>query len=663
MHLSLRNTRLTWFSLGLFIVALAVAACMPGTPALPTPTVILPTATVAPPTSSDSGEIPAGVDADGNFYRGNPNATVKLVEFSDFQCPFCSRHAQQTEPQLKATYIATGQVLHVFRHYPIPQLGHTYAIPAAAAAYCAGQQAPTWFWAMHDWLFANQQTWGQAQDAPNQFRQQAIALGADAARYDACVADPATEARIQRDVAEGSALGVSGTPAFFVNEWFIEGAYPFTEFQDKIAKATQGLRPPPTPTPLPAGVEFFDADPARPGFTYDGSPSLGASDARLVLISFEDFKSTAAAQHVSAVEPTLKTRYVDTNQLRLVLKFFPDTAPQAAAAALCAARQGKFWDYRGLLYAKQAEWQVGDTVALTGYARDLGLDRTTFDTCLADEGTQAEIDTAFDFGRRQIGVPATPSFLLIKLSVTGQMEDVAPFAGAQTLDVLEQKIAEYLQPEAQVPTPDGSISAEKLASLPVGSDANGNFYRGDLAAPIRLIDFSDFQCPFCGRHATQTGPFLDEAYIAAGKVVHIFRHLPLTGIHPNALPASQAAYCAGQQDPQLFWALHGWLFANQNTWSNARDAASQFRQQALALGADAARYDACLTDAATQAAIQRDMDEASRLGIRSTPTFVLQKVDPQGQPQGKEDRVVGALPYQDFAKKIEDLLAAQGSAN
>lgn len=83
----------------------------------------------------------------------------------------------------------------------------------------------------------------------------------------------------------------------------------------------------------------------------------------------------------------------------------------------------------------------------------------------------------------------------------------------------------------------------------------------------------------------------------------------------------------------------------------------------MALGADAARYDACLTDAATQAAIQRDMDEAARLGIRSTPTFVLQKVDPQGQIQGKEDRVVGALPYQDFAKKIEALLAAQSSTN
>lgn len=145
--------------------------------------------------------------------------------------------------------------------------------------------------------------------------------------------------------------------------------------------------------------------------------------------------------------------------------------------------------------------------------------------------------------------------------------------------------------------------------------------------------------------------------------MHIYRHLPLEGIHPNALPASKASYCAGQQDPKLFWALHDWLFVNLSTWSSARDAAAQFRAQALTLGVDAARYDACLADAATQAAIQRDLDEATRLGIRSTPTFVLQKVDPQGQPQGKEDRVVGALSYQDFAKKIESLLAAPGTTD
>lgn len=503
MQLSRPNRR-PWLPLlpAAFALVLVLAACAPSTPPPPlstsTPAGIAP-ATDAPATSMATQppgaklDLQTGVDADGNFYRGDPSAPVTLVEFSDFQCPFCSRHALQTEPQLEATYVATGQVLHVFRHYPIPQLGHTYAIPAAAAAYCAGQQAPKLFWGMHDWLFANQQTWGQAQDAPDQFRQQAIALGADASKYDVCIADPATEARIQRDVADGSALGVQGTPAFFVNNWFIEGAYPFEEFQDKIAKAAQGLNPPPAPTPLPPGVEFFDPDPARPGFTYDGSPSLGAAEASLVLVTFEDFKSQPAAEHVSAVEPALSTKYIATDQMRLVFKFFPDTAPRAAVAALCAARQGKFWEFRSQLYAQQATWNEGDDAAMTGFAQDLELDSAAFATCLADEAAQAEVDTALQFGQQQIGVPTTPSFLLIKLDASGAVADVQGFPGLQTLEALEQAIQTIQLPPAPTPTPVAAITTETLTSLPLGIDADGHFYRGDPQATVKLLDFSDFQ--------------------------------------------------------------------------------------------------------------------------------------------------------------------------
>ncbi len=84
MHLSFRSSRLAWLSVGLLALGLLAAACMPGTPVPPLSTVTAPTATSAPPATSASG-IQAGVDADGNFYRGNPNAAVKLVEFSDFQ--------------------------------------------------------------------------------------------------------------------------------------------------------------------------------------------------------------------------------------------------------------------------------------------------------------------------------------------------------------------------------------------------------------------------------------------------------------------------------------------------------------------------------------------------------------------------------------------------
>lgn len=482
----------------LFALALLVVACAPGTPPSPlstaTPAPSTGTARVVPaqPPTGPASELPMGVDADGNFYQGNPNAAVKIEEFSDFQCPFCVRHVAQTEPALRERYLATGQAVHVFRHFPLTQI-HPLAVPAAKAAYCAGQQAPALFWQMHDWLFANQSTWNQASDAAVQFRQAALNFGADGATFDKCLADPATEARIQRDLNEGIRRGVQGTPSFFINDWFISGAFPLAEFQDKIEKARLGMRPPPTPTPLPPGVEFFDPDPARPGFTYDGSPSLGATDASLILISFEDFKSAGSAEYAKTVEPTLKAKFVANNQIRLVFKFFPDTAPKAAVAALCAAQQGKFWEFRSLLYAKQSAWEEGDDAAMGRYADQVGLDKASFGDCLGDEKARNEVETAYQFGQDRIGVPTTPSFLLIKLAAPGQIEDVKGFSGLQTLDTFESTIQELLKPQAQIPTPSGPISAEKLASLPVGITAEGHFYRGDPAAPIRLVDFSDFQ--------------------------------------------------------------------------------------------------------------------------------------------------------------------------
>ncbi len=360
----------------------------------------------------------------------------------------------QTGPLLDEAYVATGQVLLSFRHFPIPQLGHTNAIPAAKAAYCAGQQAPKLFWGMYDWLFANQGTWASAQDAPDQFRKQAVALGTDGGKYDTCLADPATEARIQRDVAEGNARGVRGTPAFFVNEWFIEGAYPITEFQDKIEKAKQGLVPPPTPTPLPAGVMFYDADPAHPGLTYDGSPAQGDAKASVLVLAFEDLKSGDVAQYAKNIEPALLDKYIKTGQVRLMTKLYPTTAPKAAAAAFCALDQGKFWEFRDALLAHQTEWKDGDDAAMIGYATGIGMDEAKFKACLADSQTQAKVEAALTFGQ-QVGVPTVPAFLFVDLK---QNQVVADIVGPTTLADFETKLQGVLNPPtpaapAATPTP------------------------------------------------------------------------------------------------------------------------------------------------------------------------------------------------------------------
>jgi hypothetical protein len=162
-----------------------------------------------------------------------------------------------------------------------------------------------------------------------------------------------------------------------------------------------------------------------------------------------------------------------------------------------------------------------------------------------------------------------------------------------------------------------AVPAEPAADIPTGVDADGNFYRGNPNAAVKLVEWSDFECPYCGRHATETGPLLDEAYIATGKVQHIFRNFPLS-FHPNAMPSALAAFCAGQQDPALFWEMHDWLFTNQSVWSSGDDAPASFREQALAAGAEAASMTPAL-HRRRRHAIDRDLTGRHAARDRRTP--------------------------------------------
>ena len=153
----------------------------------------------------------------------------------------------------------------------------------------------------------------------------------------------------------------------------------------------------------------------------------------------------------------------------------------------------------------------------------------------------------------------------------------------------------------------------------------------------------------------QTEPLLYEAYVRTGQLVQVFRHFPLD-IHPNAPAASEASICAGDQDPQLFWALHDWLFQNQGVWEGAQDVETLFRNQAVTLGADAAAYDACIANPATAAKVQSDMAEGAALGVRATPTFFVYQME-NGQPVGEARPLSGALPFAQFSQVIDEVLA------
>ncbi len=362
---------------------------------------------------------------------------------------------------------------------------------AAEASECAGEQGK--FWEYHDKLFESQN--GENQGGFNKDKLKGFAkdLGLKQDQFDQCLDSGKFTQRVQEQTQAAQQLGVQSTPSFFVNEWLLLGALPIEEFDSYIAKAKAGQRPPPTATPLPQGAVFWQSDPQRAGRNFDGSYYLGDPKAPVVIMAFEDFASPESAQHVAAVEPQLKTEFIDKGQARYIVQLFPLNAPRAAAAALCAGDQGKFFEFRNLLLTKQAEWKEGDEAAMQAYAKSLGLDEAAFAACMKDEKTQANVDRYKEFAQKDIGVPQAPSYLMLKLNAEGQPENSKPVVGGQTLDQFMQAVREISVPPTPTPTPPPSISKTELASLQVGRDADGNFYRGDPNAPIKLVDFSDFQ--------------------------------------------------------------------------------------------------------------------------------------------------------------------------
>jgi protein-disulfide isomerase len=150
--------------------------------------------------------------------RGPADAPVTIVEFSDFQCPFCFR-VNATLAQLFVHY--GDRVRLVFRDYPLPI--HADAPKAHEAGRCAAEQGK--FWPMHDRMFADQTALGV-----EGLKRSAAAIGLDRARFDACLDAGKHAAAVQKDLAEGQSYGVTGTPAFFVNGRMISGAQPFAQF-------------------------------------------------------------------------------------------------------------------------------------------------------------------------------------------------------------------------------------------------------------------------------------------------------------------------------------------------------------------------------------------------------------------------------------------------
>lgn len=180
------------------------------------------------------------VSTDGDPSVGSANAPVTIIEFSDFQCPYCQRWYQQSWASLKADYVDTGKVQFVYRDFPLPF--HQNAEIAAEAAECANEQGK--YWEMHDVLFTKGSGDGTGLDNVSLMKY-ASDLKLNTAQFNKCLSDQKYASEIQADETAGSAAGVSGTPSFFIGSpakgyQLVVGAQPYAVFKQVIDQELAG---------------------------------------------------------------------------------------------------------------------------------------------------------------------------------------------------------------------------------------------------------------------------------------------------------------------------------------------------------------------------------------------------------------------------------------
>jgi len=175
----------------------------------------------APEATGDVSKLNSVLDQ--AYSTGPKNAKVTLIEVSDFQCPYCERHVPTME-QIMKDY--AGKVRRVWINFPLTSI-HPYAMKAAEASECAGEQGK--FWEMHGKIFAN-----QSAITVDDLKGYASDLGLDTSKFDSCLDDSKYASKIQEQMAAAQAAGVTGTPGTFVNGELVKGAYPFDTFKQLI---------------------------------------------------------------------------------------------------------------------------------------------------------------------------------------------------------------------------------------------------------------------------------------------------------------------------------------------------------------------------------------------------------------------------------------------
>lgn len=198
---------------------------------------------------------------------------------------------------------------------------------------------------------------------------------------------------------------------------------------------------------------------------------------------------------------------------------------------------------------------------------------------------------------------------------------------------------------AQAPIPSIPNAAPQPPATPATVDDDPVL--GEDDAPVTLIEFTDYQCPFCGRHFTDTYGKLKKDYIDTGKVKYVVRDFPLS-FHPHAQKTAEATECA--DDQSKFWEMHDKIFETQATWSNATDIVPVLKQYAADLKLNTGTFATCLDGGKYKDEVAKDMADGSASGVNGTPGFWVLG------PDGKTQQISGAVPYAQFQQAIDAML-------
>ncbi len=200
----------------------------------------------------------------------------------------------------------------------------------------------------------------------------------------------------------------------------------------------------------------------------------------------------------------------------------------------------------------------------------------------------------------------------------------------------------------------GVAASPKEAKTAMGFTAEGHPYRGDPQAPVIVEEYSDYLCPYCGRHFTDTLPALLEKYAAAGQIQYIYRDFPLASLHPTAARGHEAALCMAEQGAVLYWAMHDALFEAQGEWNRLPDPAGFLHERAEKIGADLKVYDECLVSGRKKGVLEQSIAAGSALGFTGTPSFRLVR-----RATGEAYTLVGAQPAATFDEYLGAVLAGK----